>query len=242
MKSTAVVLGLLGFVSTVACGGESASPPPASPTTPASASAPATPAPTDSAAQTTAAASSASATQPTPSTPTTSTTAPAPEKTFTHSKLGFAFSYPDGLSVKEEAKGATVESAQPIAKVEDRSGKSKTPIDTKFVVRINVEDGNVPAVAKKTNPGFADAFPKGQESAWKEQKDFAEKVTTSAGNTAYKFTMGSHGNNEQDTFIAGKNNKTLVVKCSLTGDNFKPTMSAAEQMRACDQIVSSLKP
>jgi len=228
---TATVLVVLAVV---ACGKEE-NPPPASPT---SASTPAPTTTTPPPAADPVVASAVPAAPPPSAAP--AAPPPPPDKTFTHSKLGFGFSYPEGLSVKEEAKGATVETEKPIAKVEDRSGKSKTPLDTKLVIRIILEDGNVAAVAKKTNPTFGESFPKGQESAFKEQKDFAEKVTIGTM-TGYRFTMGSHGSNEQDTFVAAKGNKTLVVKCSLTGDSLKPTMSELDQEKACDKVVTSLK-
>lgn len=239
VHTVAPVLALLGLV---ACGKEETQPPPATPSS-ATAAAPADTAPKAAAPATpeTAAAPAPTAPAATPATPATPPAPAAADKTFTHSKLGFSFSYPDTLTVKEDAKGATVSSAQPIAQVEDRSGKSKKPVDTFYTIKISVEDGAIPAVAKKTNPSFGDAFPKGSEKDFKEQKDFAEKVTLGAG-TGYSFVMGSHGEGEHDLFVPGKTGKTIVVKCSVTGDNFKPKMSPADQGAACNKVASTLKP
>lgn len=239
MKLNHTVAPVLALFGLVACGKEETQPPPATPSSATAA------APVDTAPKAATPATPDTAAAPAPATPPATPPAPAPaaaaDKTFTHSKLGFSFSYPDTLTVKEDAKGATVSSAQPIAQVEDRSGKSKKPVDTFYTIKIAVEDGAIPAVAKKTNPSFGDAFPKGSEKDFKEQKDFAEKVTFGAV-TAYSFVMGSHGEGEHDLFVPGKTGKTIVVKCSLTGDNFKPKMSPADQGAACNKVASTLKP
>jgi hypothetical protein len=163
---------------------------------------------------------------------------PPVDKTFTHSKLRFSFSYPDTLTATENPKGVVLESA-PIAKVEDRSGKSKTPLEVKLLIRITLEAGTVATVAKKTNPAFAASFPK-DEASFKPEKDFAEKIKI-AGGDGYRFMMGSHGSNEHDIFLAGSKNETLVIKCSLTSDSQNPTLTELDQLATCEKVLSTLK-
>jgi len=117
--------------------------------------------------------------------------------------------------------------------------KVKGPIDVSLTIRVTQEDGPVTAVARKTNPSFGESFPKGSEASFKESKGYAEKVTIGTV-TGFQFTMGSHGSNEQDTFVPMKG-KTLLVKCSYAGDYLSPTMSEADQLKACERVVSTLK-
>ncbi len=166
--------------------------------------------------------------------------APSADKTFTHSTLGFAFAYPDALTLVEDAKGVTLSSAT-LAKVTvDRSDRSKGPEDVGLSVRVTLEDGALVLVAKKMNPYFGKSFPDGTAASFKEEEGYAEKVSTGSA-AAYRFTIGSHGSNQQDTFVPATAQKTLVVRCSFVGDGHNPAMSEESQLDACKRIVATLE-
>lgn len=163
---------------------------------------------------------------------------PVEEKTFTHSKLSFSFSYPASLTVKEEATGVTVV-GDTLASTEDRSGRSNKPIPLQLAIRVTQQSGDVVKVAKRRIPVFGDSFPQGSVASFKESEGFAEKVVLGPL-TGYRFTMGSHGTNEEVTFVPRDKN-TLVITCSYVGDSLSPKLSESEQLDACHRVAETLK-
>lgn len=180
-----------------------------------------------------------SATRPAPSAASaTHAPAAAAEKVFTHSKLALAFSYPAFLTAAEDAKGVLLSSAVLATSVDLASDTDKT-IDLSLSIRVTVERGDVVAAARRRVPAFAEAFVKGTEASFKESPDYAERVAVGTSH-GYRFTMGSHGTNEEDTFVAaGKS--TILARCSFVGESLHPKVSEQEQLDACHRVVATLK-
>lgn len=161
------------------------------------------------------------------------------EAVFTHPKLHLSFAYPASFSVTPDAAGVTVRSA-PLTTISDRSDRNLPAANGYLTIRVSLQHGDVVRAAKRKVALFADSFPDGTTASFKPAEGYAEKVTAGPV-AAYRFTMGSHGDNEEDTFVP-LGTSTAVIECRYAGSSLSPALSEEAQLRACHRVLDTLKP
>jgi hypothetical protein len=158
------------------------------------------------------------------------------EVTWKHPGMAMTFRYPDQLlTVQHKPDGAYLKS-EILGVVEDRSDRGEDR-PSPFTIMISVRVGKLLDVVK--SDGLANMFPGGTEESFAAEKDVSERVTV-AGKAGYSLIMASHGEFEQVVFAGLGDAWTLVIRCDFVGEAAKPRVPVAEQIDACDKVVSTL--
>ena len=129
-----------------------------------------------------------------------------------------------------------IEPGEILGVVEDRSDRGEDR-PSPFTIMISVRVGKLLDVVK--SDGLANMFPGGTEESFAAEKDVSERVTV-AGKAGYSLIMASHGEFEQVVFAGLGDAWTLVIRCDFVGEAAKPRVPVAEQIDACDKVVSTL--
>ncbi len=159
-----------------------------------------------------------------------------PEARWKHPGMAMTFRYPDQLlTVQHKPDGAYLKS-EILGVVEDRSDRGEDR-PSPFTIMISVRVGKLLDVVK--SDGLANMFPGGTEESFAAEKDVSERVTV-AGKAGYSFIMGSPGEFERVVFAGFGDTWTLAIRCDFVGEAAKPRVPVAEQIDACEKVVSTL--
>lgn len=161
------------------------------------------------------------------------------EAVWKHPGMAMSFTYRSAwLKVAPKPDGATLTS-EVLGKIEDRSGNGPDQ-PAAFTITISVRVGALLDVMK-SNPAVPvkTLFPGGTEASFAADPGFADRLTV-AGSPGYRIQMGSHEVHKDVVYAPLGARSTLEVTCDYLGDMAKPKVPMAEQMSACERVLSTL--